>query len=125
MTPAAGVPTLPPTAHTSSPIQTGQMGRQIRVDDNGDLADPRTWNAQIADALSTQAGITMTAEHRNVIAAVRLDFDETGETPTLLRTSRITGLDAGRLCQLFHGTPAATIARIAGLRARRAHPVTR
>jgi len=124
MTQAAGVPTLPPTAHTPSAIQTGVMGRQIHVDENGDLADARAWNAQIAEVLSTQAGIIMTAEHRSVIAAVRLDFEETGETPTLLRTSRITGLDAGRLYELFHSTPAATMAHIAGLRARRARPVT-
>lgn len=114
------VPTLPPTSGMGSVAQLASVGSgQNLKHTNGNLAERDSWNARIADLLSAQAGITMTAEHRDVIAAVRLDFAETGEMPTLLRTSRITGLDVGRLSDLFHTTPVVTMAHIAGLRTRR------
>lgn len=114
------VPTMPPTSGTGRVAQSASIGPgQNLKHTSGDLAERDTWNARIADLLSAQAGITMTAVHRDVIAAVRLDFAETGEMPTLLRTSKITGLDVGRLSHLFRTTPVVTMAHIAGLRTRR------
>lgn len=110
------VPTLPPTSPTPRGTpSTSVDGHQEAGHATGNVPSNDAWNARTADVLSAQAGVRMTAEHRNVIAAVRLDFAETGEMPTLLRASRITGLDPGRLFELFHNNPAVTMAHIAGL----------
>ncbi len=133
MTVPGRVPRLPPPAHQASSLESVRVrefvaestgtthqfitaaGRLVHVDRHGQLTDPGQWDVHVAESLSDVVGVTMTASHRNVIAAVRLDFNETGAAPTLIRTSRLTGLDVGRLVHLFPGTPARTMAYIAGL----------
>lgn len=70
-------------------------------------------SAQTDDDRAAERGITLTAEHRNVLAAMRLDHADTGTWPTLRRTSTITGLPMDRFFALFPGAPAETMAYVA------------
>lgn len=90
------------TTTTSTEID----GHLVHVDSEGFLTEPAEWSTALGDALAARIGITMTPEHRNVIAALRRDYRETDVSPTLRRANVITGLPMGRLFNLFPGKPA-------------------
>ena len=73
------------------------------------------WAPEVGETLATQIGIELTEEHRKVIAFLRSDFEEKGETATLRRVSTIGGFPTKSLFQLFPKKPAKKMAYIAGL----------
>ena len=90
-------------------------GRQIHVNDEGFLTDPTEWDEDIATALATQIGVTLTDEHWKVLKFLRADFESQGETATLRRVSTSGGIPVKELFALFPQKPAKKMAYIAGL----------
>ncbi len=90
-------------------------GHEIEVNEEGFLTDPDQWTPDMAEALATQIGITLTDEHRRIIDFLRNDFAETGETPTLRRVTKVGGFPTKELFKLFPKKPAKKMAYIAGL----------
>ena len=62
-------------------------GHVFHVNEEGFLTIPEEWNEELAPALATQIGITLTDQHWEVLRFLRADFAETGETATLRRVS--------------------------------------
>jgi TusE/DsrC/DsvC family sulfur relay protein len=90
-------------------------GRQIHVNDEGFLTDPTEWDEDVATALATQIGVTLTDEHWKVLKFLRADFESQGETATLRRVSTSGGIPVKELFALFPQKPAKKMAYIAGL----------
>jgi tRNA 2-thiouridine synthesizing protein E len=95
--------------------RTSVAGVEFDVDEEGFLTDPRQWTDDLGDALATAIGIPMTDEHRAIVQFLRHDFDQHGETPTLRRVSKVTGVPVKRLFELFPKKPAKKMAFVAGL----------
>ena len=74
------------------------------------------WTPETAEAVAREAGIgPLTPEHWTVLALCREDAARRGFAPCLRRLAEITGLREARVGQLFPGSPASLVARIAGL----------
>ena len=85
------------------------------VDDEGFLTVPAEWSRDLAPLLAAQIGITLTDRHWEVLRFLRTDFADTGESPTLRRTSTRTEIPVKELFALFPQKPAKKMAYIAGL----------
>jgi TusE/DsrC/DsvC family sulfur relay protein len=90
-------------------------GHQINVNEEGFLTDPSEWSEDLATALATQIGITLTDDHWTAIRFLRADFATMGETATLRRVSTVGGIPVKQLFALFPQKPAKKMAYIAGL----------
>lgn len=91
-------------------------GQTIEFDEEGFLADPNSWNEDIAVALAEEIGITpLTDGHWKVITFSREDFASTGEAPTLRRITKEAGVPTKELYQLFPKGPAKKVALVSGL----------
>jgi TusE/DsrC/DsvC family sulfur relay protein len=90
-------------------------GHQINVNEEGFLTDPSEWSEDLATALATQIGITLTDDHWAAIRFLRADFATMGETATLRRVSTVGGIPVKQLFALFPQKPAKKMAYIAGL----------
>ena len=90
-------------------------GHQIRVDDEGFLAEPGEWTEELAPVLAEQIGITLTDAHWEAIRFLRNDFRVQGQTATLRRIATVGGIPVKTLFQLFPQKPAKKLAYIAGL----------
>ena len=90
-------------------------GRPITVNEEGFLADPSQWDAELAPVLAAQIGITLTDAHWAALNFLRKDFAAQGETPTLRRVSTVGGIPIKELFALFPQKPAKKMAYIAGL----------
>lgn len=91
-------------------------------DKEGYLLNLDTWNEQVAEALAREEGIELSAEHWALIELIR-DFYRSYEVSPAMRvlvkhTGQRLGEDKGNslyLLQLFPGSPAKVLAKIAGL----------
>lgn len=91
-------------------------------DKEGYLLNLDTWNEQVAEALAHEEGIELSAEHWALIELIR-DFYRSYEVSPAMRvlvkhTRERLGEDKGNslyLLQLFPGSPAKVLAKIAGL----------
>jgi len=90
-------------------------GRELHVDEEGFLTEYDEWDPELANVLAANIGIQLTDEHLQVIAFLRDDHREQGETPTLRRVTAVGGVPTKRLFQLFPKKPAKKMAYIAGL----------
>lgn len=93
-----------------------------RFDPDGYLRQHRDWTENLAEEIAQQDGITLTPAHWEILHAIRRFYAEyelsPATRPLLKYLSQILGPEkAGSIyvMQLFPGTPAKTIARIAGL----------
>lgn len=90
--------------------------REIHVDNDGFLTEFDEWDEELAKVLATAIGIdVLTEDHWTVIAFLRSDYQEQGETPTLRRVSTVGGTPTKSLFQLFPKKPARKMAYVAGL----------
>ncbi|WP_395695109.1 TusE/DsrC/DsvC family sulfur relay protein [Nocardioides sp.] len=103
------------TTPSPSTLTTTIGGHTVHVDPEGFLTDPEEWDLELAEALAEQIGITLTADHRTVLAFARADYTERGESPTLRRVSTGADVPVKTLFELFPGKPAKKIAYVAGL----------
>lgn len=91
-------------------------------DEEGYLLDFTTWNEQMALLLANEEGIELTPSHWELIHLIRQFFSEFDLAPAMRPLCKYVaahlGADKGKsvyLLQLFPGSPAKRLAKIAGL----------
>jgi len=96
--------------------------RPIAVDNDGFLVDLGDWSEPVAEALAHQEGITLGAEHWEILRLLRefyVEFQLSPATRPLVRYALLKlGPEKGNsahLNRLFNGTPAKLAAKLAGL----------
>ena len=94
----------------------------IELNNEGHLVKYSAWNKSVAQELANSEGITLTANHWEIIYLIQEFYKETETVPESRPLSNLisTKLDKEKsrsiyLMRLFGGTPAKVIAKIAGL----------
>ena len=87
----------------------------VEFDSDGFLADANTWTEDIAKAIAARLGIELTEKHWTVINFARKEYEANGESPTLRRITKNSGVSTKEIYQLFPGGPAKVASMIAGL----------
>ncbi len=91
-------------------------GKTLNLDADGNLANRNDWNESIAIEIAVIEGIPeLTAQHWAVINFMRAVFEKEGDSPSIRRLTKESGVDTKTLYQLFPKGPAKKAARIAGL----------
>lgn len=98
------------------------MTLQVKLDEEGYLYDLLDWNTEVAEQLAAEEGLELTSAHWELIEVIR-DFYQTYEhSPAMRPLIKAVGIKLGAdkaksiyLMQLFPGSPAKRLARIAGL----------
>jgi tRNA 2-thiouridine synthesizing protein E len=91
-------------------------GKTLALDADGNLANHKDWNEEIAREIAAIEGIpNLTPQHWAVINFMRTVFDKEGDSPSIRRLTKESGVDTKTLYQLFPKGPAKKAARIAGL----------
>jgi len=98
-------------------------GTNLEVDDEGYLMRVQDWSPQIAQDLAQQQGLVLNDEHWAIINAIRQFYQQYQRSPTTRVLLKYLGQQLGSeksssiyVMQLFgNGTPAKTIAKLAGL----------
>lgn len=92
------------------------LGKSLGVDADGNLVNMDDWNENIACEIARMEGIEELSEkHWAVINFMRKIYAETGDTPSIRRLTKESGIDTKTLYLLFPKGPAKKAARIAGL----------
>ena len=95
----------------------------IEVDDDGYLRHVTDWSPHVAEQLASHQGLTLHAEHWAIITAIRRFYQHYQRSPTTRVLLKYLAQELGTekassiyVMTLFgDGTPAKTVARIAGL----------
>lgn len=91
-------------------------GKTLALDADGNLANRKDWNEDIAREIAAIEGISeLTPQHWTVIHCMRSVFEKEGDAPSIRRLTKESGVDTKTLYQLFPKGPAKKAARIAGL----------
>jgi len=97
-------------------------GQQYEVDEDGYLVDWQAWKEQMAPLLAAQDGITLGAEHWEIIKFLREYFIKFQIAPMIKilvkEIGKVMGPEKGNtkyLYELFPGGPAKQACRYAGL----------
>lgn len=91
-------------------------GRTLALDADGNLANRSDWNEEIAREIAAIERLPeLTAQHWAVINFMRAVFEKEGDSPSIRRLTKESGVDTKTLYQLFPKGPAKKAARIAGL----------
>lgn len=97
-------------------------GRSVAVDQEGFLIDLNDWSQPVAEALADAEGLTLQAEHWEVLRVLREFYQEFQLSPATRPLIKYTALKLGpgkgnsmHLNRLFKGTPAKLAAKLAGL----------
>jgi dissimilatory sulfite reductase related protein len=91
-------------------------GVTVEVDEGGFLLKAEQWTKEIAVAIAQEEGIDpLTEQHWQVIEYMRKVKQETGESPTVRKISKQSGIDTKVLYSLFPGGPGKKAAKIAGV----------
>lgn len=92
------------------------------LDKDGYLRDHTAWNEDMATLLAARAGITLTPAHWEILHALRRFHARYELSPATRPLLKYLAQELGPekatslyVMQLFPGTPAKTIARLAGL----------
>lgn len=94
----------------TTPLET------VAFDEDGYLKNASDWTPELAEAIARREGITLTERHWVVINFCRKEYAATGESPTLRKITKQSGVDTKEIYQLFPGGPAKQAAKIAGLK---------
>lgn len=93
-----------------------------RFDAEGYLRDHRLWTEDMAVIIAARDSITLTPAHWEILHAIRRFYAQYEMSPATRPLLKYLGQQLGAekagsiyVMQLFPGTPAKTIARIAGL----------
>lgn len=96
--------------------------KKYPLDPEGYLVNQTEWEPPVAELMADEEGLTLTTEHWEVIDVVRAFYQRyelaPAMRPLVKATKRALGEEKGRsiyLMQLFPGSPAKRIARLAGL----------
>ncbi|MXX94697.1 MAG: TusE/DsrC/DsvC family sulfur relay protein [Gammaproteobacteria bacterium] len=93
----------------------------IEVDDEGFLADPRSWTIDYAKSVAAELNVNLTDEHWLIIHAVRDFYTKTGMSPSMRPLMKIVQTKAPnlansiKLSELFTNQTTRVIAQISGL----------
>ncbi|HWV15987.1 MAG TPA: TusE/DsrC/DsvC family sulfur relay protein [Cellvibrio sp.] len=94
----------------------------IELDKEGFLKNLNDWNKSIATEIAAREGITLTAEHWEIIGLVRDFYQHFQLSPSMRalvkRSQQLLGTEKGQsiyLLQLFPSSPAKLACKIAGL----------
>ena len=91
-------------------------GKTLPLDADGNLANRNNWNEEIAKEIAAIEGIPeLTPQQWAVINFMRAVFEKEGDSPSIRRLTKESGVDTKTLYQLFPKGPAKRAARIAGL----------
>jgi len=91
-------------------------GKTLALDADGNLANRNDWNEDVAREIAAYEGIAeLTQPHWAVINFMRKVFEKEGDSPSIRRLTKESGVDTKTLYQLFPKGPAKKAARIAGL----------
>ncbi|MGE6994676.1 TusE/DsrC/DsvC family sulfur relay protein [Pseudomonas sp. NPDC047961] len=97
-------------------------GISVAVDQEGFLVDLNDWSEPVAAALANAEGITLQAEHWEILWVLREFYQEFQLSPATRPLIKYTALKLGpekgnsmHLNRLFKGTPAKLAAKLAGL----------
>jgi tRNA 2-thiouridine synthesizing protein E len=97
-------------------------GISVAVDQEGFLVDLNDWNEPVAETLANAEGITLQAEHWEILRVLREFYQEFQLSPATRPLIKYTALKLGpekgnsmHLNRLFKGTPAKLAAKLAGL----------
>ena len=97
-------------------------GTSVAVDQEGFLIDLNDWSQPVAEALADAEGLTLQAEHWEVLRVLREFYQEFQLSPATRPLIKYTALKLGpekgnsmHLNRLFKGTPAKLAAKLAGL----------
>lgn len=91
------------------------------LDSHGHLADRSVWTKSWATDIAKADGIELSKSHWQLIAAVQLLFDETGDTPPMrllikqLKLRVDSSIDSRFLYRLFPDNPVRQASKYAGL----------
>ncbi|WP_346798264.1 TusE/DsrC/DsvC family sulfur relay protein [Halomonas sp. Bachu 37] len=95
---------------------------QIPLDPENYLVKQEQWNSDIAELLAQEEGMTLTQAHWEIIEVVRRFYQDYAMAPPMRplvkAVSNELGPEKGRsiyLMQLFPGSPAKLVAKLAGL----------
>ncbi|MEZ4224848.1 MAG: TusE/DsrC/DsvC family sulfur relay protein [Polyangiaceae bacterium] len=90
-------------------------GKNIPVNGEGFLEDPKDWTPDVAQELAKGSGIQLTERHWDVLRFCRSDWESTGQAPGLRRITKVGGIPTKELYALFPGGPGKLSAKLAGL----------
>ena len=92
------------------------LGKQLALDEDGNLKNMSDWDKEIAAELAKQEGIDeLTDRHWIVIDFMRNEYETKGDAPSIRKLTKESGVDTKELYKLFPKGPAKKAARIAGL----------
>lgn len=92
------------------------LGKSLAIDADGNLVNLNDWNDDIANEIAKEEGIEqLTEKHWQVINYMRKVFSETGDSPSIRKLTKESGVDTKELYSLFPKGPAKKAAKIAGL----------
>lgn len=96
--------------------------RPVPLDKDGFLQNLDDWSMEVAHALAAEEGITLSAEHVEVLQLLREFYAQFQLSPATRPLIKYTALKLGpekgnsmHLNRLFNGTPAKLAAKLAGL----------
>lgn len=91
-------------------------GKTVELDADGHLANRSDWTEDMAREIAAHEGIAeLTPQHWTVINFMRTVFQKEGDSPSIRRLTKESGVDTKTLYQLFPKGPAKRAAKIAGL----------
>ena len=92
------------------------LGKQLDLDEDGNLKNLADWNEEIAVELAKQEGIEeLSDRHWIVINFMRNEYETKGDAPSIRKLTKESGVETKELYKLFPKGPAKKAARIAGL----------
>ncbi|HEX4955794.1 MAG TPA: TusE/DsrC/DsvC family sulfur relay protein [Thermoanaerobaculia bacterium] len=91
-------------------------GKMIETTADGFLADSAQWTPEVGEALASEVGLRPLSEkHWQVITFCREDAAKEGQSPTVRRIAKLSGVSMKELYELFPKGPGKLAAKIAGL----------
>lgn len=90
-------------------------GLEIEVDAEGFLQQPGQWTEDVGREVASQAGITLTERHWQVISFMRDRYLSAGSAPSIRSLGKESGVPIKELYQLFPKGPAKLAAKIGGI----------
>jgi len=92
-------------------------GRQVELNEEGFLADPQQWDAEVAKHLAkAEEGLDhLSDEHWAVINFIRENYLQTNLAPMVRSICKSTGLQLRRIYEIFPSGPAKGACKLAGL----------
>lgn len=92
------------------------LGKQIELDEDGNLKNLADWDKDVAMEMAKQEGIEeLTDRHWIVIDFMRNEYETKGDAPSIRKLTKESGVETKELYKLFPKGPAKKAARIAGL----------